>query len=205
MLIRRCVCFCQNPYRSPNGSQDCRDILNAVPKRNPIVVPTAPVRKITSAWDIWTDQTRNRTSTTVEFCIAKMIPNRSRIPPRMSLNLVVMVSWFSLSSWGDAPHSERLRAFKRTVCGSSNSRRGSYPARVSSTRRCAGAPLRIELPYDPSCRGRARYTLRSVRMWVRARRARLRDFPSTESRFRISHIGHIQWKTAVEGTNNNRG
>jgi hypothetical protein len=152
-LIQPCVCFCQNPYRSPNWSQDCRDILNAVPKRNPMIVPTAPVRKITSACDIWTDQTRNRTSTTVEFCIAKMIPNRSRIPPRISLNLVVMVSWFSLSSWGDAPHSERLRAFKRTVSGSSaqavtgrgrNSRPESYLARVSSTRRCAGAPLRIE-------------------------------------------------------------
>ena len=99
-------------------SQDCRDILNAVPKRNPMIVPTVPVRKITSAWDIWTDQTRNRTSTTVEFCIAKMIPNRSRIPPRISLNLVVMVSWFSLSSY--APHTERLRLFKHTVCGSSN-------------------------------------------------------------------------------------
>ena len=66
------------------------------------------------------------------------MPGNRVIPPRMSLNLVVMVSWFSLSSWGDAPHSERLRAFKRTVCGSSNSRPGSYPARVSSTRRCAG-------------------------------------------------------------------
>jgi hypothetical protein len=177
-----CV-FARSGCRSPNGSQDCRDILNAVPKRNPMIVPTAPVRKITSAWDIWTDQTRNRTSTTVEFCIAKMRPNRSRIPPRISLNLVVMVSWFSLSSWRDAPRTERLRLFKRTVCGSSNSRPGSYPARVSSTRRCAGAPLRIELAHDPNSRGRPRYTLRSVRMWVRARRTHLRDFPSAESRF----------------------
>jgi hypothetical protein len=34
-------------------------------------------------------------------------------------------------------------------------------------------------------------------LWVRVRRARLRDFPSTESRFRISHIGNIQRKTAL--------
>ena len=61
-LIRRYVCLCQNPYRPPNGSQDCRDILNAVPKRNPMIVPTAPVRKITSACDIWTDQTCIRNS-----------------------------------------------------------------------------------------------------------------------------------------------
>jgi len=40
------------------------------------------------------------------------------------------------------------------------------------------APLRIELAHDPNSRGRRRYTLRSVRMWVRARRAHLRDFPS---------------------------
>jgi hypothetical protein len=111
-LIRRCVRLCQNPYRPPNGSQDCRDILNAVPKRNPMIVPTAPVRKITSACDIWTDQTRNRTSTTVEFCIAKMMKNRSRIPPRISLNLVVMVSWFSLLSWEVTPRTVKGASFQ---------------------------------------------------------------------------------------------
>jgi hypothetical protein len=111
-LIRRCVCLCQNPYRPPNGSQDCRDILNAVPKRNPMIVPTEPVRKITSACDIWTDQTRNRTSTTVEFCIAKMMKNRSRIPPRISLNLVVMVSWFSLLSWEVTPRTVKGASFQ---------------------------------------------------------------------------------------------
>jgi len=94
------------------GSQDCRDILNAVPKRNPMIVPTAPVRKITSACDIWTDQTRNRTWTTVEFCIAKMMPNRSRIPPRISLNLVVMFFWFSLSSWEVTPRTVKGAGFQ---------------------------------------------------------------------------------------------
>ena len=52
--------------------------MNAVLKRNPMIVPTAPVRKITSACDIWTDQIRNRTWTTVEFCIAKIMPNRMK-------------------------------------------------------------------------------------------------------------------------------
>jgi hypothetical protein len=70
-----------------------------------MLVPTAPVRKITSACDIWTDQTRNRTSTTVEFCIAKMMPNRSRIPPRISLNLVVMFFLVSLSRWEVTPRT----------------------------------------------------------------------------------------------------
>ena len=98
-----CSPRCPQGRGESNGSQDCRDILNAVPKRNPMIVPTMPVRKITSACDIWTDQTRYRTSTTVEFCIAKMMPNRSRIPPRISLNLVVMVSCFSLSSWRSRP------------------------------------------------------------------------------------------------------
>ena len=44
-----------------------------------------------------------------------------------------------------------------------------------------------------------RYTLRPVRMLVRPRRARLRDFLSTESLIRILRIGHIQPKTSVKG------
>jgi hypothetical protein len=132
----------------PNRSQDCRDILNAVPKRNPMIVPTKPVRKITSACDIWTDQTRYRTSTTVEFCIAKMIPNRSRIPPRISLNLVLMVSWFSLSSrGGPAPHSEGFQThglqkfeFKAWIIAS---------ARVFRKTLCRRAPLESNCPIIP--------------------------------------------------------
>ena len=148
----------------PNGSQDCRDILNAVPKRNPMIVPTKPVRKITSACDIWTDQTRYRTSTTVEFCIAKMIPNRSRIPPRISLNLVVMVSWFSLSSWGGhAPHSEgagfqthglRKFEFKAWIISS---------ARVFHKTLCRRAPLESNCLMIPVA-GQPSPTLRPVRM-----------------------------------------
>jgi hypothetical protein len=117
-----------------------------------MLVPTAPVRKITSACDIWTDQTRNRTSTTVEFCIAKMMPNRSRIPPRISLNLVVMFFLVSLSRWEVTPRTLKGAAFKCTACGSSNSRPGSCPARVSSTRRCAGACRSNRMP-DPRRRG----------------------------------------------------
>jgi hypothetical protein len=117
-----------------NWPQDCRDILNAVLKRNPMIVPTAPVRKITNACDIWTDQTRNRTSTTVEFCIAKMMPNRIRTPPRISLNLVVMVSWFSPSSWEVTRRIVKAQAFTLYGLRKFDSRPGSYPARVSSTR-----------------------------------------------------------------------
>ena len=172
-----CV-FCQNPYRPPNGSQDCRDILNAVPKRNPMIVPTAPVRKITSACDIWTDQTRNRTSTTVEFCIAKMIPNISRIPPRISLNLVVMVPWFSLSSWEVTPrtvkgagfqtHGLRKFEFKAWIISSASVFHKMLCRRVPLESNCLMIPVVVVSP---------RYTLRPVRRCVRPRRARFRDFP----------------------------
>ena len=47
-----CSPRCPQGRGESNGSQDCRDILNAVPKRNPMIVPTAPVRKITSACGI---------------------------------------------------------------------------------------------------------------------------------------------------------
>jgi hypothetical protein len=98
---------------------------------------------------------------------------------------VVMVSWFSLSSWEVTP---------RTVKGAGFQTHGlpkfEFKAWIISSASvfhktlCRRGPLESNCLMIPVVMVSTRYTLRPVRMWVRLRRARLRDF-STESLIRI--------------------
>jgi hypothetical protein len=70
---------------------------------------TAPVRKITSACDIWTDQTRNRTSTTVEFA-SRNDEEQEQNPAEDQFEFGghgFLVFTFKLG--GHAPYSERRK------------------------------------------------------------------------------------------------
>jgi len=94
-----------------------------------------------------------------------------------------MFSWFSLSNVrfaevirGGLDHIQRECLPQDTV-----------PARAA----------RIELSHDPSRRGQRSLQAAPGAHVDATRRARLRDFPSTEFLTRISRIGHIQPETSV--------